>query len=42
MTSIDEPDPDDLPLLSDAIPTREELAELVGVDADDIDDEDDD
>lgn len=42
MISIDESGPDDVPLLSDAIPTREELAELAGVDVDDIADEDDD
>jgi hypothetical protein len=31
MTSIDEPGPDDVPLLSDAIPTREELADSPGL-----------
>lgn len=40
MFNTDKPGPDDVPLLSDAIPTREELAELAGVDVDDIADDD--
>jgi L-lysine 2,3-aminomutase len=34
--------PEDMPLLADVIPTRQELAELTGVDVDEIADDDDD